>query len=88
MKKVVEALSAGHEVDNPAAWKNGATAVQTVSAILGAGVAVATAMGYRVDLDANSIAIISGGVVAVGGLFAAFINIVTSQKVGLFRGRK
>lgn len=88
MKQIIEALGAGKELKNAEGWKNRAFAVQSVSSILGGAVAVAGVMGYRIELTADQMAAIAGGVVALIGGASALFGVLTSKRIGLKRGNK
>lgn len=80
---LLKALQEGEELENSTLWKNRAIVSQAVASVIGAGVAVAGACGVRVDLDADAIATIAGGVVALVALLSAVAHLATSRRVGV-----
>lgn len=82
MKKVLCAFEEGEEVENAESWKNRAFAAQSVASVLGAGVAIAGACGYRIDLSADQVATVAGGLVTLVGAVSAVINVVTTKRIG------
>lgn len=69
----------GEEVANAAAWKNRTSVLNLLVAL----VAVAAAFGFRLDIDADTLTALAGGVVALVGVGNSVIHLVTDRRVGL-----
>ena len=80
---IFDVFRKGKSLANAAAWKNRAVASDLVAGLLASGLAVSAAFGYRLDLDADTLQALAGGVAAVGYLLSAGVHIATSEKVGL-----
>ena len=82
IEKVIEAIQAGKELQNPATWKNRQTTASLLLVLLGIGSIAAKAF-FGVEIpdslikDAAEI-----GAIVLGGVNAYFIN-ATSKKVGI-----
>lgn len=85
MKKVLEALEAGKELDNAEGWKNRAFAAQSVASILGGVFAIAAVTGHRFDVSPDQLAAMGGGVVALVSGASALVGVLTSKRIGLRR---
>lgn len=83
----LKAFEEGCEVENAEGWKSRAFAAQSVASILGAGLAIAGAFGYRVELTAEQVLTIAGGLVSLVGAVSAVVTVVTSKRVGVKRRR-
>lgn len=79
----IDVFRKGKALANAAAWKNRAAATDLVAGLLASALAVGAAFGYRVDLDADTVQALAGGLAAVGYLVSAGLHIATSDKVGL-----
>lgn len=87
MKKTLQALEIGNEVENAASVKMNALAIQSLSAVIGSGVAIANVMGHSISVTAEQATTIAGGAVAAVGGISALVNIVTTKRIGL-KGKK
>ena len=77
------AFRKGQEVANPATWKNAQIAVNSVSALLAAVLAVAKGFGLDLAITEAQIDALAAGIVAAVGVFNAVATVVSSRKVGL-----
>lgn len=73
----------GKEVANPAAWKNGTIAVNTVVAFLAAVLGIGKVFGYGIELPDEVLEQAAIGIIAFAGVGNTVVHIVTSKKVGL-----
>ena len=79
----ITAFQKGKALADAHVWKNRTTAANLLTAFLGAGVSIAVAFGYRVDIDQDTLAAIAGGIAALGSVLNAVSTTVTSEKVGV-----
>ena len=87
MKKVLEALEAGKEIDNAEEWKSRAFAAQSVASIVGGAFAVAGICGYHIDATPEQLAAIGGGLVALVGGLSALFSVLTTKRLGIRRSK-
>lgn len=80
---VIEVLKKGHILKNPETWKNRQLAINSIGVIVGFAVAIANMLGYKVFLDAESIASIGGTVWALVSLFNSWVTVASTEKIGL-----
>lgn len=83
LKDVWDAFHKGRALCDSALWKNRAAATSTLAAFVTAVLAISATLGYRLEVDVDTIEALAGGVVAAVLLFNAGVHIVTSEKVGL-----
>lgn len=76
IQAAVQALKAGYELANPAAWKN----TQAVASLLAALAGLLWALGFRFQVLPEDILAVAGIIVAIAN---AYFTIATSRKVGL-----
>ena len=80
---LMQAFRKGQEVANPETWKNAQIAVNTVSALLAAVLAIAKGFGFDLAITEAQIDALAAGIVAAVGVFNAVATVVSSRKVGL-----
>ena len=80
---VIEVLRKGNILKNPETWKNRQLAVNSIGVIVGFVVAISNMMGYKVFLDAESIASIGGTVWALVSMFNSWVTVASTEKIGL-----
>ena len=79
------ALRAGEALADPALWKNRQAAINAVTVAITAGVALASAFGYSLPVNADGIAAIAYAVV---GAINVYLTFATSLKVGLLPAKE
>jgi len=79
------ALRAGETLADPALWKNRQAAINAVTVAITAGVALASAFGYSLPVNADGIAAIAYAVV---GAVNVYLTFATSLKVGLLPAKE
>lgn len=79
------ALRAGEALADPALWKNRQAAINAVTVAITAGVALASAFGYSLPVNADGIAAIAYAVV---GIVTIYLTYATSGKVGLLPAKE
>lgn len=80
---MVAALQHGASLADPAIWKRRQLAVNAVTGLLGAGVALAASYGTQIPLGEAELAALAGGVVAVAGAVNSYFTTATTEKIGL-----
>lgn len=80
---VIEVLRKGNILKNPETWKNRQLAVNSIGVVVGFAVTISNMMGYKVFLDAESIASIGGTVWALVSLFNSWVTVASTEKIGL-----
>lgn len=80
------ALRAGEALANPEVWKNRQAAINAVTVAITAGVALASAFGYSLPVNADGIAAIAYD--AVVGAINVYLTFATSLKVGLLPAKE
>lgn len=79
----VAALYRGKQLANVEAWKEGGVAVSIISGALSFVASVAAFTGHMPPVPPEIIMGISGGVVSVVGGFLAWVQVATTEKIGL-----
>lgn len=79
----VSVFRAGKKLTNATTWKNGQLLGSTLVTLIGGGLAIAAAFGYKINLDGDGISAISLAVVAVVGLFNGGVTVATTTSIGL-----
>lgn len=79
----IEVLKKGNILKNPETWKNRQLVVNSIGVIIGFLLAAANLVGYKVTLDAESIASIGGAVWAIVSLFNSWVTVASTDKIGL-----
>ena len=77
------AFRAGKELANAETWKRRQVLVNALVALLTAGVAIAAAFGYPLNLDANGVQAIAAAVAALVGVFNGAATVATTTRIGL-----
>ena len=85
VSRVMAALRAGEALADPALWKNRQAAINAVTVAITAGVALASAFGYSLPVNADGIAAIAYAVV---GIVTIYLTYATSSKVGLLPAKE
>lgn len=80
---VIEVLRKGNILKNPETWKNRQLAVNSIGVVVGFAVTISNMLGYKVFLDAESIASIGGTVWALVSLFNSWVTVASTEKIGL-----
>ena len=70
-------------VANAATWKNRTLAVNAIVALLSALLAIAAAIGYRLDVTREELEALAAGLAALVAIGNSIMHIVTSARVGL-----
>lgn len=83
MFKLIGALKAGEELDNPAKWKNKQLLANTIAIIILAIINGAQAVDIYIPLTEAQINLISEIVAGLIVLINGYLTIATSKKVGL-----
>lgn len=83
LSAIFRALRAGEELKNAATWKNRQNAASALVTLLGAALVLAQTAGLKLDISPDDLALIAGGIAAIGGLLNAGITTATSAKIGL-----
>ena len=77
------AFRKGQEVANPETWKNAQVAINTISALLAAVLAIAKGLGYNLPITEVQLDALAAGIVALVGVFNTVATVVSTKKVGL-----
>ena len=73
----------GNEVKDPAAWKNGTIAVNSVAAFFGAVYIVAVKYGVNLpQFSDQDIMVLSGSIIAIVSALNSVVCVISSKKVG------
>jgi len=80
---VIAAFRSGSELANAATWKNRTLAVNAIVALLSALLAIAAAIGYRLDVTREELEALAAGLAALVAIGNSIMHIVTSARVGL-----
>lgn len=80
---IFDALRAGNALRNADTWANKAAAAQALAAILSMLAALAPLAGYRIDLDAETIQQLAGGIAAAGFVVFGYLHTATNPAAGL-----
>ena len=75
-------LQKGQMLSNPSTWKSRTVVLNTVAAIMTAGVAGAKALGYDIPLSDEELNQLALGVVIVLGMFNSWSTVATTDKIG------
>jgi hypothetical protein len=74
----------GQAVKDPAAWKNGTIAVNSVAAFLSALYAVGVSFGVHLPAFTDeNMSVVAGSIIAVVAAINSVMHVVTSTKVGV-----
>ena len=76
-------LQKGQMLSNPATWKSRTVVLNTVAAIMTAGVAGAKALGYDIPLSDEELNQLALGVIVVLGMFNSWTTTATTDKIGI-----
>ena len=79
----IAAFRSGSELANAATWKNRTLAVNAIVALLSALLAIAAAIGYRLDVTREELEALAAGLAALVAIGNSITHIVTSARVGL-----
>lgn len=78
LSAALQALRHGASLADPAGWKRRQNTVNALAGLIGALLAF-----YPMDVSADDVAAIAGGIAAVLGLLNAYLTTASSDKVGL-----
>lgn len=76
-------LQKGQMLRDPATWKSRTVVLNTIAAIMTAGVAGAKALGYDIPLTDEDLNQLALGVVVVLGMFNSWSTAATTDKIGI-----
>ena len=76
-------LQKGQMLSNPSTWKSRTVVLNTVAAIMTAGVAGAKALGYDIPLSDEELNQLALGVIVVLGMFNSWTTTATTDKIGI-----
>ena len=76
-------LRAGVELSNAETWKRRQVAINALSALLAALVALAAGFGHPLPIDRDGMDAVAAGVVAVVGMFNSWATVATTTRIGL-----
>jgi len=77
------AFRQGKSLANSAAWKNRAIAGNNLALLFTTLLGIAAALGYRFEVDADTVEALAGGIAAAVFIINNWVHISTSDKVGL-----
>jgi hypothetical protein len=80
---LIDVLYQGKTLSDPALWKNRQSLTNALTALLGALAGLLPAIGVDLEVTHEQIMAITGGIVAIAGVFNGYLTIATSDKVGL-----
>ena len=83
IKSALRALQAGEQLSNPEVWKVRQNAVNAVASILGFVAVVLPMIGVQIELSAEDIITIAGGIATIGGLWNGYFTVATTNKIGM-----
>lgn len=83
MIDLFRALQAGKELANAETWKRAQVWTANLTILLGAGVSIASAMGYPIPLTPDQITTLVSAVAVLVGLFNAYTTVATTSRIGL-----
>jgi hypothetical protein len=87
IKDIFEAFQVGKSLANSALWKNRSLAANTLTTFAALGVSISAAFGYKLEVDHDTLQAIAGGIAALICLLNSGVTIVTSDKVGVLKGK-
>jgi len=79
----IAAFRSGSELANAATWKNRTLAANSIVALLSALLAIAAALGYRLDVTREELEALAAGLAALVAIGNSIMHILTSTRVGL-----
>ena len=80
---IVSAFHQGKELANAATWKNRAAAGNALAGLVTAGLGIAAALGYHINIDSQTVQVVAAGVAALVCLLNGGVHVVTDASVGL-----
>jgi uncharacterized membrane protein len=80
------ALQAGKMISNPAEWKHKQNITSALIAVLGFILAALPLVGVKLEISAEDVASMAGGIAVILGVLNGIITTATSKKVGLSSG--
>jgi uncharacterized membrane protein len=86
LKNILPALQAGKIISNPAEWKHKQNVTSALIAVLGFILAALPLVGVKLEISAEDVAAIAGGIAIILGVLNGIITTATSKKVGLSSG--
>ena len=86
MIDLFRALQAGKELANAETWKRVQVWTSHLTILLGAGVSIASAMGYPIPLTPDQITTLVSAVAVLVGVFNAYTTVSTTSRIGLSAG--
>jgi hypothetical protein len=81
--KFLELFKEGKEVTNAATWKSRTIATNAILALLGTGLGLSKAFGFKLELDNETLQSLAAGAVAVVTAVNAVMHTITSARVGV-----
>ena len=86
ISEMIAALRAGEELKNAETWKNAQATTGDVQTIIGAVLAIAGLVGFKLDIAPEQLALIAGGVAGLLGVYNSYLTRATSKRIGLPAG--
>lgn len=83
LMEFIEVLKKGSVLKNPETWKNRQLVVNAIGVLVGFAITASNFFGYKLELDAESIAAIGGAVWAIVSLFNSWATVASTDKIGL-----
>lgn len=80
---IFSVFRAGKELANAETWKKRQVLVNALVALLTAGVAIAAAFGYPLNLDSQDVQTIAAAIAALVGVFNGAATVATTTRIGL-----
>lgn len=88
MMQFIRALRAGAIVSDPTNLKKRQQMIDALMVLLGLAVSLAAKAGYALELSAEELAEIAGGVFVVYGAVNGMLSAASTDKIGLLPARK
>lgn len=80
---LLNALRAGEELTHTETWKVRQNAINALVAVIGGVLLVLSFLGIHLQVQADDLVAIAGGLAALGGLLNTYLTTATTRRVGL-----
>lgn len=77
------ALQAGKELANAETWKKAQLWTASLTALLGAAVSIASALGYPIPLSGEQITTLVSAVAVLVGVFNSYVTVASTTRLGV-----
>lgn len=77
------ALRAGEVLTNPEKWKDLQNLINSIVAVIGLLLWIASKAGFNLELSGEEIAVIAAGIATTMGIFNRYMTTATTNKIGI-----